>query len=72
MIQAFENMNEFYKQKHIDFLHQAISLPGVAMRACFNSITDPASEFHLVNDKNKDIYQLLKQNIVGGASIIVN
>ena len=39
MIQAIENMNEFYKQKHIDFMHQAISLPGVAMRVCFNSIT---------------------------------
>ena len=72
MIQAIENMNEFYKQKHIDFMHQAISLPGVAMRVCFNSITDPSTEFHLFNPKNKDIYQLFKQNIVGGPSIIFN
>ena len=43
MIHAVENMNEFYKQKRIDFMHQAISLPGVAMRVCFNSITDPAA-----------------------------
>ena len=27
MIQAIENMNEFYEQKHIDFTHQAISFP---------------------------------------------
>ena len=72
MIQTIENMNEFYKQKHIDFMHQAISLPGVAMRVCFNSITDPTAEFHLFNEKNKDIYQLFKQNIVGGPSIIFN
>ena len=72
MIQAIENMNEFYKQKHIDFMHQAISLPGVAMRVCFNSITDPAAEFNLLNEKKKDIYQLFKQNIVGGPSIIFN
>ena len=72
MIQAIENMNEFYKQKHIDFMHQAISLPGVAMRVCFNSITDPTAEFHLFSEKNKDIYQLFKQNIVGGPSIIFN
>ena len=72
MIQAIENMNEFYKQKHIDFMHQAISLPGVAMRVCFNSITDPAAEFHLFNEKNKDIYQLFKQNIIRGPSIIFN
>ena len=50
IIQAIENMNEFYKQKHIDFMHQAISLLGVAMRACFNSITDPTAEFHLFNE----------------------
>ena len=51
-------------------MHQAIFLPGVAVSVCFNSITDPAAEFHLFNEKNKDIYQLFKQNIVGGPSII--
>ena len=72
MSQATENMNEFYKNIHIDFIHQAISIPGVAMRVCFNSITDPAAEFHLFNPKNKDIYHLFKENIVGGPSIIFN
>ena len=69
MIQAIE-MNQFYKNICIDFTHQAISIPGVAMRVCFNSITDPAVEFHLFNSKNKDIYQLFKENIVGAPSII--
>ena len=72
MIQAIENMNEFYKNIRIDFIHQAISIPGVAMRVCFNSITDPTAEFHLFNPKNKDIYHLFKENIVGGPSIIFN
>ena len=72
MIQAIENMNEFYKNIHIDFIHQAISIPGVAMRVCFNFITDPAAEFHLFNPKNKDIYRLFKENIGGGPSIIFN
>ena len=72
MIQAIENMNEFYEQKHIDFMQQAISLPGVAMRVYFNSITDLVAEFHLFNKKNKDIYQLFKENVVGGPSIIFN
>ena len=65
-------MNEFYKNICVDFIHQAISIPGVTMRICFNSITDPAAEFHLFNAKNKDIYQLFKENIVGGPSIISN
>ena len=72
MIQAIENMNEFYKNIRIDFIHQAISISGVATRVCFNSITDPAAEFHLFNPKNKDTYQLLKENIVGSPSIIFN
>ena len=72
MIQAIENMNEFYKNIRIDFIHQAISIPGVAMRVCFNSITDPTAEFHLFNPKNKDIYHLFKENIVGGPSVIFN
>ena len=53
-------------------MHQAISFPGVAIRVCFNSITDPAAEFHFINEKNKDFYQLFKQNIIGGLSIIFN
>ena len=72
MLQAIENMNDFYKNICIDFIHQVISLPGVAMRVCFNSITDPTTEFHLFNSKNKEIYQLFKENIVGGPSIIFN
>ena len=47
MIQAIENMNDFYKNIRIDFIHQGNFLSGVAMRVCFNSITDPAEEFHL-------------------------
>ena len=72
MIQAIENMNDFYTNIRIDFIHQTISIPGVAMTVCFNSITDPTTEFHLFNPKNKDIYQLFKENIVGGPSIIFN
>ena len=72
MISAIDNMNNFYKERKIDFIHQAISLPGIAMRVCFDSVTDPNAEFHLFNNKNKDIYKLFKDNIVGRPSIIFN
>ena len=72
MIQATENMNEFHKKIHIDFIYQAISISGVAMRVYFNSITDPAAEIHLFNPKNKDIYHLFKESIVGGPGSIFN
>ena len=62
MIKATENINQFYKNIHIDFIHQAISIPGITMGVCFNSITNPTAEFHLFNPKNKDIYQLFKDS----------
>ena len=64
------NTNSFKKNIRIDFIHQDISTRGVAMRLCFNSITDAAADIHLFNMKNKNIYQLFKDNIVGGPSII--
>ena len=70
MIQAIEKMNDYYKDKNVDFMHQAITLPGIAKRICLNSITDPNVEIHLFNQKQQDIYQHFKDNIVGGASII--
>ena len=51
-------------------MHQAITLPGIAKRICLNSITDPNLEIHLFNQKQQDIYQLFKENIFGGPSII--
>ena len=42
------------------------------MRVCFDSVADLKAEFHLFNNKNKDIYKLFKDNIVGGPSIIFN
>ena len=72
MISATDNMNSFYKRQEIDFIHQAISFPGIAMRVWFDSVTDANPEFHLFNNKNKDIYELFKDNIIGGPSIIFN
>ena len=62
---ALSNMNKFYKDVYFNFIHQAISIPGVAMTVCFNSITDPTAEFHLFNPKNKDIYHLFKRTLWG-------
>ena len=55
MIQAIEKMNDYYKDKNVDFMHQAIALPGIAKRICLNSITDPNVEIHLFNQKQHDI-----------------
>ena len=66
MIHAIENMNEFCKNIRIDFIHQAISIPGVAMRVCFNSITDPAAEFRLLIPRIKIFIICLKRTLLVG------
>ena len=72
MIQAIENMNKFDKNNSIHLIQQAVSIPGVATRVCFNSITDPAAELISLIPRYKDIYHLFKENNVGGPSIIFN
>ena len=64
IISAIDNMNNFYRERKIDFIHQVISLPGIAMRVFFDSVTDLKAEFHL--------FKLFKDNIIGGPSIIFN
>ena len=64
MITAIEKMNDYYKDKNIDFMHQAITLPGITKRICLNSITDPNVEIHLFNQKQQDIYQLFKEVVM--------
>ena len=66
MIKAIENMNEFYKNIRIDFIHQAISIPGVAMRVCFNSITDPAADSIFLIPRIKIFIICLKRTLLVG------
>ena len=72
MLSAIDNVNSVYKERKIDFIHLSISLTATAVRVCFDSVTDPKAEFHFFNNKNKAIYKLIKDNIVGGPSIIFN
>ena len=47
MIIATEKMNAYYKDMGIDFMHETISLPCIAKKTLFNSVTDSSVEFHL-------------------------
>ena len=72
MLSAIDHVNSVYKERKIDFIYPSISLTGTAVTVCFDSVTDPKAEFHFFNNKNKAIYKLIKDNIVGGPSIIFN
>ncbi|XP_071805255.1 uncharacterized protein [Asterias amurensis] len=68
-MKAVEKMSQFYKDKNIDMFKDGISAPGLSLRYLFQSM--PGDDFFtLIEAKHKDFYHTLKDNIVGGPSIV--
>ena len=69
---AVQKLQEFYFMKEIDVFKDSISVPGVARKMIFRAGKSAGVTFSLFNKKNEDLYYKLKNNIVGGPSIIFN
>lgn len=68
-VEAVEKMMVFYVKNGIDLFKDTISVPGAA-RQMLMKMKDPDCHFTLFSNFNKDIYMKIKNNIVGGPSII--
>ncbi len=68
-IDATEKMFAFYRGRHLDMFKTSISVPGLSMKYLFQTLPQDIA-FSLIDDKNKDLYHLMKPNIVGGPSIV--
>mgnify|MGYP006375582401 FL=1 len=66
---ALQKQADFYSTLGVDIFKQAISVPGVTLRYLFKSIPRD-TYFSLFNEKQKDVHQLLRDNLTGGPSII--
>ena len=66
---ALQNMFDFYQSLNIDMFKEAISVPGLTLKYLFNTL-DPQSFFTLFKDKDRDLFYKMRNNIVGGPSII--
>ena len=69
-VEAVKKFLNFYFEKGIDVFKTAISVPGIARQLLFKSARDQNASFALFDEGNKDLYQTVKSNIVGGPSII--
>ena len=69
-VQAVEKMQQFCFDHHIDLFKVAVSVPGIARRWLFQTAQDAKASFGLIDDRDDDLYYTIKQNIVGGPSII--
>ena len=67
MLEAIEKMCQYYKDLKVDMFKDGISVPGLTLKIMFDGLTD---YFTIPDDKNKDLYDLYKTNIVGGPSIV--
>jgi hypothetical protein len=67
MVDAINKMFIFYRDKDLDMFKDAISLPGLAYKMLLSCTKD---KFSLFKEEDKELFYLLKRNIVGGPSII--
>ena len=67
---AVEKFLEFYKANRIDVFKIAISAPGIARKMLFDCAREMQVSFPLFSQEDEDLYRIVKQNIVGGPSII--
>ena len=66
-VEAVEKIKEFYQAKKLDIFKDGVSLPGLVLKYLMKSTN---SKFSLFEQEDKDLYDLMKNGIVGGPSII--
>jgi hypothetical protein len=69
-VEALSNLTEFYFQNEIDVLKETVSIPGISRKMMYRSAKKERAVFSLIDKANSDLYYLIKNNIVGGPSII--
>jgi len=67
-VKALQKQNESLRTKNLDF-KMAFSMPGLAIKRLFD-LKQKNAQLFLYGEKDKDLYNLVKQNIRGGMSII--
>ena len=69
-LEAIDKMSAFWKERNIDIFKDGVSVPGLTMKYLFSNV--PNVYFSLFTEKDKDLYYTMKDNNVGGPSIIFN
>lgn len=69
-LEAIAKQFTVYQSKGIDMFKDAISVPGLSVKWLFNETASRDIPIPLIDKKNSDLYQTIKQNIVGGPSIV--
>jgi hypothetical protein len=69
MLDGVETMRQYWRESGLDMLRDGQSLPGLALRDLFTDLPS-MSYVPRMAEVNKDMHEMLKNNIVGGPSIV--
>lgn len=69
MLKAIEKQVEFYQSLGLDMLKDAISVPGLTLRYLYKTFPHNTF-FSIINEKNKDLHDLMKDQTTGGPAIV--
>lgn len=69
-IKAIGKLQIYFREKHVDFMKSAISIPGIARILLFRHSKQMGVNFQLFSNDSIELYKTIKANIVGGPSII--
>ncbi len=67
-VEAVEKQFAFFRERGLDMFKDGISVPGLTMKYLFGN--NEAADFHLFGEQHQDLYFLIKDQIVGGPSLI--
>ena len=66
-LEALEKMRNFYTEKGIDILKDAVSIPGVSLHYLLRGAIKKGADLYA---PSKEAYEMLKEAVVGGPSIV--
>ena len=69
-VEAVEKFQQFYIERHLDVFKIAMSVPGIARRMMMECAKQNGTNFPLFHKDEEVWHKTIKQNIVGGPSII--
>ena len=70
-VEALEKMLHLYRENKTDLFKNCVTVPSAARHLLFTSVNNDVN-FALISEKQKDIYSLFKNNIIGGPSIVMS
>ena len=69
-IRAIHAHSKFFTERGVDMFKDGLTLPGLTLKFLFQNTEKAATPYVLFSKQEQDIHDMVRQNLVGGPSII--